>query len=298
MYGDMMVTLSNEPLNSDAAQPNIRCLVCYIAERPSTTTTNYNESYSYLNAGEPYRHSVIMINGQCSDSSRSFYRGCNIEDFLTYCLKIEKKTGQVTLSHAGPNSIYCYETITCKFSKTALDLSKLTYIHVSAGSQKIPVRNLIISFEPIPDLHPSFDKNFKQSDDTLPRRKKSPSRDRSSSPKLKEPPREKSPSLLNKAKNAIGSLLGYGGDDKKVESNNESHRVEQCPFNTACQKLDDPIHRAKYRHTGYPEVLIPCRDKSGCRNKTFDHRIKYSHGEQDDVKKDKIGKLMVFSILE
>jgi hypothetical protein len=137
-----------------------------------------------------------------------------------------------------------------------------------------------------------YPENFKQSDDTLPRRKKSPSRDRSSSPKLKESPREKFPSLLNKAKNAIGSFFGYGGDDKKVESNDESHQVEQCPFDAACQKLDDPIHRAKYRHKGYPEVLIPCPEKSSCRNKTFDHRIKYSHGEQVDVKKDKIGKLI------
>ncbi|CAF4226148.1 unnamed protein product, partial [Adineta steineri] len=103
MYGDMMITLSNEPINPDKIEPNIRYLVCYVAERPSTTTTNYNESYSYINASDPYRHEIIMANGRCSSSSRTFYRGCNIEGFLTYCLKIEKKTGQVTLSHAGSN---------------------------------------------------------------------------------------------------------------------------------------------------------------------------------------------------
>ncbi|CAF5020131.1 unnamed protein product, partial [Rotaria socialis] len=93
MYGDMMVTLSDERIDPDKTQPDIQCLVCYIAERPSTITATYSETYSYLNAGEPYRHSVIKITGKCSSSSRTFHRGANIENFLTYCLKIEKKTG-------------------------------------------------------------------------------------------------------------------------------------------------------------------------------------------------------------
>ncbi|CAF1101396.1 unnamed protein product [Rotaria sp. Silwood1] len=325
MYGDMMITLSDEPINPNKSQPRIRCLVCYIAERPSTTTTTYNESYSYLNAGEPYRHGIIKINGQCSKSSRSFHRGCNIENFLTYCLKIEKKAGQVTLSHAGPNSIYCYETITCTFSKTTLDLSKLKYVHVSAGANKVPIRNLIITFEQISDLHPSFDGNFKKGSDAFPRRKRSRSRDRSSSPKASQSPRDKSPSILNKAKDAFLGFFGYGADDKKLQScpysinclfqesskhmeeyshpcpyselcrnkdkepylTHEPHEVEQCSSKSACQKLNDPVHRAKYRHPGYPDFLIPCLDGQNCRNKTSDHRIKYSHGEQIDISHDK-----------
>ncbi|CAF2836536.1 unnamed protein product [Rotaria sp. Silwood2] len=326
MYGDMMITLSDEPINPDKSQPHIRCLVCYIAERPSTTTTTYSESYSYLNAGEPYRHGVIKTTGKCSSSSRSFHRGCNIENFLTYCLKIEKKTGQVTLSHAGPNSIYCYETIMCKFSKATLDFSKLKYVHVSAGSYKVPIRNLIISFEQNSDLHPSFDRNFKRGDDAFSRRKKSHSRDRSSSPTTPQSPRNKSPSFLNKAKGAVLGLFGYGADDKKIEScpysincvlqesskhmkeyshpcpyselchskdkepylTHEPHNVEQCSLKNSCKKLDDPLHRAKYRHPGYPDFLIPCLSGSNCRDKTLDHRTKYSHGEHVEIGRDKI----------
>ncbi|CAF1025353.1 unnamed protein product [Rotaria sordida] len=324
MYGDMMITLSDEPINPDKSQPRIQCLVCYIAERPSTTTTNYNESYSYLNADEPYRHIVIKANGQCSSSSRSFHRGCNIENFLTYCLKIEKKTGQVTLSHAGPNSIYCYETITYKFSKAIIDLGKLEYVHVSAGSHKVPIRNLIISFEQIPDLYPSFDKNFKRGDDAFSRRKRSHSRDHLHSLKTPQSPEDKSPSFLNKAKDAVLGLFGY--DDKKLEpcphsincllqksskhmreyshpcpyselcSNkdkepnltHEPRKVEQCSLKSSCQKLDDPVHRAMYRHPGYPDFLIPCPDGLNCRNKTSDHQTKYSHGQPVETARDKI----------
>ncbi|CAF3353340.1 unnamed protein product [Rotaria socialis] len=326
MYGDMMVTLSDERIDPDKTQPDIQCLVCYIAERPSTITATYSETYSYLNAGEPYRHSVIKITGKCSSSSRTFHRGANIENFLTYCLKIEKKTGQATLSHAGPNSIYCYETITCRFSKTTLDLSKLDYVHVSAGSQKVPIRNLTINFEKIPDLHPLFDRNFKRGDDPFHNRKSPHLRSRSPSPNIAQSTRDMPPSFIRKAANAVAGLFGYDADDKSLgpcpysinclfqgesqhmkkyshpcpyselctnkekEPNltHEPHRAKQCPSKSSCQKLHDPVHRAQYRHPGYPDFLIPCQDGSSCHNKTSDHRIKYSHGEQGEVVRDKI----------
>ncbi|CAF3101073.1 unnamed protein product [Rotaria sp. Silwood2] len=322
MHGDMMVTLSDEPINPDKSQPHIRCLVCYIAERPSTTSaTNYNESYSYLNAGEPYRHGIIKTNGQCSSSSRSFHRGCNMEEFSMYCLKIEKKTGQVTLSHAGSNSIYCYETITCKFSKMSLDLNKLQYVHVSAGSQKVPIRDLIINFEQIPDLHPSFDTNFKRGDDAFPRRKKIFVHDRSTSSKTPQLSGDKTLTTKYIAASPIDHSFDYDIDgkslnpcpysincilqesskhmkeyshpcpyseicrskDKEPHLTHKPHRVEQCSLKSSCQKLGDPFHRAKYRHLGYPDFLIPCCDGSNCRNKTSHHRTKYSHGEQIDI---------------
>lgn len=329
MYGDMMVTLSNEPIN-DVSQPHLQCLVCYIAERPSTATARYNESYSYLNAGDPYRHDFLMSNGKCSGSSRSFHRGCNIEDYLTYCLKLEKKTGKVTLSHAGPNSIYCLETITCQFSKTSLDLNKVEYIHVSAGSQKVPVQNLTISFEPIPDLHPSYDTNFKRGHDAFPSMKKPHDLDGSSSPKPRQPSDEKSPSFLDRAAHAIGSFFGHDAGGKKLEPcpssvscplyespkhmkeyshpcpysercrnqdkepylTHETHEAEQCSSNGPCRKLADPIHRAKYRHAGYPDFLIPCGAGPSCLDRSSDHCRKYSHGAATDISKQKTRKLL------
>ncbi|CAF1468950.1 unnamed protein product [Rotaria sp. Silwood1] len=325
MCGDMMVTLSDEPINPDKSQPHIRCLVCYIAERPSstitTTTTTYNESYSYLNAGEPYRHGIIKTNGKCSSSSRTFHRGCNMEEFSMYCLKIEKQTGQVTLSHAGPNSIYCYETITCKFSKMSLDLNKLQYVHVSAGSQIVPIRNLMISFEQISDLHPSFDMNFKRGDEAFPRKKKTHDYDRLTSSKIPQLYSDKILSTKYKTASSTDDSIDYDIDgksldpcpysincrlqespkhmkecshpcpyselcrskDKEPHLTHKPHRVEQCLLKSSCQKLDDPFHRVKYRHPGYPDFLIPCRDGQLCHNKTMDHRTKYSHGEHIDI---------------
>ena len=332
LYGDMMITLSDEPINPQTRQPNMKHLVCYIAERPSTETTYYHETYSYINADEPLRHILLMKKGHCSASSCSFHRGCNIEDFLTYCLKIDRKTGQVTLSHAGPNSIYCYETIACKFSKTTLDLNALNYIHVSAGAQKVPIRNLVISFEQILDLHPSFDKNFKRGNEPFSGRKRSHSRDRSGSPKQEQSPRTKSPSKIGKFFYDVANFFGYDSDGKKPEPcpysinclfreqshhtkeyshpciyselcpnkdkephlTHEPHHVEQCSSKDSCRKLDDPHHRARYRHKGYPDFLLPCPDGERCGDKSWDHKVKYSHGEQVEIRRDKTGKSFSF----
>jgi hypothetical protein len=306
MYGDMMLTLSDEPIDPDTSQPDIRCLVCYIAEKPSTTTTNYSESYTYLNAGEPYKHGVILSTpGRCSASSSSFHRGCNIEDFLTYCLKIEKKTGQVTLSHAGPNSIYCHETVKCRFAKTNLDLNKLKHIHVSAGSQKVPIRNLIISFEQIHDLHPSFDKNFKRGDDAFRRQKQSQNSDHSPSRKRTPSPREKSPSVISKVIDGIGRVFGYDGAGKKLEpcpnsincrlqesSNHTKEYSHPCPYAERCRNKDKEPHLTHEPHQTEQCSPRNRRDGSDCHVKTSDHREKHSRDEQIEVKNNKTCELL------
>ncbi|CAF0958663.1 unnamed protein product [Rotaria sordida] len=76
--------------------------------------------------------------------------------------------------------------------------------------------------------------------------------------------------------------------DKEPNLTHESHKVEQCSLKSSCQKLDDPVHRAKYRHPGYPDFLIPCLDGLNCRNKTSDHQTKYSHGQPVEIARDKI----------
>ncbi|CAF1254057.1 unnamed protein product [Adineta steineri] len=159
--------------------------------------------------------------------------------------------------------------------------------------------------------------------DAVSRDKKPHKRDRSPSPKSAQPSREKSPSLFQKAGQAIKNAIGYDGNDKKLEPcshsincllqefpkhmkefshpcpyselcskkdkepylTHEPHRVEQCSSKNSCQKLNDPIHRAKYRHNGYPDFLVPCRHERKCQDTTFHHRIKYSHGENEDIKK-------------
>ena len=56
MHGDMMLTIANEKIEPDKEQPNLQCLVCYTAGKPSTNKSDYHEAYSYLNDGHPFEH--------------------------------------------------------------------------------------------------------------------------------------------------------------------------------------------------------------------------------------------------
>ena len=167
MNGDMMLTVANEKISAGEEQFNLQCLICYIAGKPSTVTEEYREAYSYLNDGLPFQHGNNVTESRFKAKSNKFYRGCNTDDYFTFCLKISHAAGQVTLSHVGPNSIYNHEKIECSFNKFDLDLSKLDFIHLSAGSQDVPVRNLTINFEPIPELHPPVDTDFKKDTTSL-----------------------------------------------------------------------------------------------------------------------------------
>jgi hypothetical protein len=82
---------------------------------------------------------------------------------MTFCLEIQRSTGNVILSHSGPNSIYNHEQISTTFSKSNLDLNQLNFIHISAGTRTIPIRNLFINFEKQPEPLDDIDNNI-QSD--------------------------------------------------------------------------------------------------------------------------------------
>ena len=69
MSGDMMLTLSSRSLNSCADSSDNQCLICYIAETPSTATSGYHELSSYLHFGDPQQHATIM-------KKRSFLGTC------------------------------------------------------------------------------------------------------------------------------------------------------------------------------------------------------------------------------
>ncbi|CAF0936731.1 unnamed protein product [Rotaria sordida] len=159
MNGDMMLTLSNEQINTGEQQPNLRCLICYIAEKPLTKDIHYYEHVSYLYNGRPFQHEIVIKEQKYVAKSRSFYIGCNTDDFMTFCLEIQRSTGKVILSHSGPNSIYNHEKISSIFSKSNLDLNQLNYIHVSAGAHTVPIRNLFITFEKQSELLDSINSN-------------------------------------------------------------------------------------------------------------------------------------------
>ena len=70
--------------------------------------------------------------------------------------------------------------------------------------------------------------------------------------------------------------------NKKVMEPNLTHepnRVPQCEYDGKCLKMDDPRHRAHFRHSNKPDFLKACRDQPRCSNSSYEHRSKYSHGE-------------------
>jgi uncharacterized protein (TIGR02452 family) len=318
--GDMILTLSNESIDSSQKQPNLRCLICYIAPKPSPIHTPYHEHYSYLNNSSPVKHHVLRESDKLAAKSNRFHVGCNTDDFMTFCLEIQRSTNTVTLSHAGPNSIYNHEKISCTFKKSELDLTKLNFVHVSAGSRTVPVRNLIICFEKQAELHPTFDETFKKAPSAArahspPDKKKGDvkSGDHKAS-KSDSDDEKKTPGFVDKVKHFFGGddrpkvepcrdnvncLIQYSSHDasdhnakyshpcrfselcKKKEPHltHEPHHVSMCKNDQTCSRLDDPVHRAEYRHSDLADFLVPCRSKATCRDKTEEHRTKYSHGE-------------------
>ena len=398
MHGDMMLTIASQKLQSSGKdQSNLRCLVCYVAEKPSAKREKYHEEYSYLNDGHPLRHEINVNDGRFRAKSDVFYRGCNTDDFLTFCLKISHKTNEVTLSHAGPNGIYNHEKISFRFDKSDLDLSRIEHVHVSGGKQDVPIRNLTINHEPVSELHPSFDKDFKIDTSTLlgrrrasvghipraddkggasdkghsgpsearrprassvqpppppppepkpsifariknklfgpspkddspapaapepyekkpdvdktespepyKRRDKSPPRrqQRSQSPKH-DKPRNKSPTLISSKLPPCNDSIYCLNQNTREHTDrfshpcrfnevcrrmadephlvHQHHKVSKCSDDRDCRERTDAVHRAKFRHSGLPDFLVPCRHQEMCYDKTPEHRIKYSHGEE------------------
>ncbi|CAF3617331.1 unnamed protein product [Rotaria socialis] len=169
MNGDMMLTLTNEEINTGEKQPNLRCLTCYIAEKPSRKINSYHEHASYLHSGLLFQHEIVVQEEGFSASSTSFFIGCNTDDFMTFRLEIQRSTGTVTLSHSGSNSIYNHEQICATFSKSDFDLNQLNFIHVSAGARTVPIRNLFVTFEKQSEPFDSIGSNVQTNLSDLPR---------------------------------------------------------------------------------------------------------------------------------
>ncbi|UJR16903.1 hypothetical protein I4U23_003801 [Adineta vaga] len=156
MWGDMMLTVSNEPLNiRSLSDKNLQCLVCYIARVPSPLDKDYQESYSYITNGTPLQHKFNISRRNYHVGSHTFHRHCKFDDYVTYRLKIERDNGQVTLSHAGRDSYHNKEKLIYRFKKSELDLSKLIYVHISANEHPVAIRNLTIRFERAHHSHTS-----------------------------------------------------------------------------------------------------------------------------------------------
>lgn len=150
--GDIMVSLSNEPIGMEQHQDELQCLVCYIAEIPSNSLSEYHVSYSYINNAHPLHHDFPKGTSRFKAQSSTFHRRCDTNNSMIYCLKIEHHDGRVILSRVGSENINKYESIKANFSKNELDLSKLDYVQVSAGSRHVLIQNMIIQHKAIDDL--------------------------------------------------------------------------------------------------------------------------------------------------
>jgi uncharacterized protein (TIGR02452 family) len=310
--GDMMLTISEHQIDSSRDQSNNPCLMCYISDISLNNNNNdYRESYSYITNNHPYSHDMLVQNSNFKAKSNRFHCGCNIYDYITYCLKIKAKTGEVTLTHVGANSIYNHQIINYIFQRSELDLTKLDYIQVSACNRIVPIRNLVIRHEPIKEYYPSFDKDFKDVSEPL----ISSSKHTTTASVVSQDDQEQSLSNYRKDKllvkdnkslipcrDSVNCLLQYSSDNSESHNKKYSHPcryselcrsigdhphlehiphlVSLCQYDKNCRQLIDPIHRAQYRHSNLPDFLLPCRYQKNCRDKTNEHRIKYSHGEK------------------
>ena len=301
MGGDMMVSISNEMIEPGGKdQPNLRCLICYVAEKPSTATQDYHEAYSYLNIGRPFRHYMNVHSSNFKAKSNVFYRGCNTDDFFTFCLKLSHKTGEVTLSHAGPNGIYNHEKINYQFNKSDMNLSRIDYIHVSAGNQDVPIRNLTINHEPVVELHPTFDKDFKIDTSGLLKKRRTsvapmvhapyhggahnkssagpPRRERAAS--VQPPPQVEELSFFQKLKVALCCnttetvpLTRKPSSPSQPTTNHArakspamaSSKLPRCHDSVYCLNQNSNDHIAKYSH--------PCRFNELCRNQASEPHL-------------------------
>ncbi|CAF1117327.1 unnamed protein product [Adineta steineri] len=317
--GDMMLTLSNEPIQPEGKQAKLQCLTCYIAGKGPSSDTSYHEHYSYVNDSAPFQHPILRETVKFAAKSNRFFNGCNTDDLMTFCLEIQLSTGTVIFSHAGPNSIYNHEKIFYTFDKNRLNLKKLNYIHISCGSRTVPVRNLIVCFDKSASLHPTFDKNFSKISSSEAVNfsvfhKKGDDHD-ISLPKVNKKHEKDSPGIIKRVGHflfgdstsnlipchdnvncLLQHSLRHGSTHnanyshpcrfselcrtKEPHFTHESHRVSMCKYDKKCKKIVDPFHRAEYRHTELTDFLIPCRYQAKCHNDSDEHRIEYSHGEQ------------------
>ncbi|CAF5045329.1 unnamed protein product, partial [Rotaria sp. Silwood1] len=286
--GDFMLILTNQMIESGTVQHNLIYLTCYIAPFVTNTNSdpNYNEHYSYINHWPPSSHQTVLEQQNFKAGSNIFHKGCNPDDYVFYCLKLNPQTGQVSLMNVGVNGIYNHTILKCTFEKKDLDLSLLDYIHVSAGRQSVSIRNLVISHEMITEAHPKFDKQF------VSHNHNTHSKSGTSSSKHKE-------SLPDEVGNnndgtnqsfghrAFGMVKGIFGYKKKEEDNDKNEQQkdhQQIGHLTPCKNsiycLDQYSLEESFSHN--QTYSHPCRFSELCRkNNTKPHCIQFTHSKHD-----------------
>ena len=318
--GDMMLAISKNRIEQNKDQFDNPSLLCYIADIPTENNNTHEnrESYSYITNGPSDQHRALVKSPELKAKSSTFHYGCNIYDFIRYCLKIDYNKDEITLTHAGSNEVYNKEEIVYKFDRTEFDLRELGYIHLSANRSNVPIRNLIVSQKRIDDCHLSADTNSQRRD--RPSVPSSPHIDFGNfnphvpgfcNPLQKNrqkqgvfPPHDNSPNHMRPTpcrygvncpqaynKNVAADSHNiqyshlcqyYNSCTRKAEHSYFEHNpnsVPECKLQSKCSQLADPYHRCQYRHANLPDILFPCNAQSNCQDQSDRHRQKYSHGE-------------------
>jgi hypothetical protein len=278
LRGDFMLTLTNEMIITKKVQPKLAHLTCYIASFVTNTGNdqNYNEQHTYINHWPPSSHQTVLEQQSFKAGSNIFHKGCNSDDYILYCLKLNPKKGQVSLMNAGVNGIYNQTIIKSTFERHELDLASLDYIHVSAGRQSVSIRNLTISHELILEAHPKFDKEFvnqvtdsshdhsQNMNDTTPK-KTGDNNDPSAVSFLSQP--------MQWVKNKIWSK-----DEQESEENQRNEHLTPCKDSIYCLDQYAPGKSADHNQT----YSHPCRFSELCLNiHNSPHCIQFTHSEHD-----------------
>ena len=304
--GDMMLVVSAESANDEGSSMR-NCVLCYISSQHDSHSQTYHEQATYINIGAPIQHHKFIKNHKFKASSNNFHIGSNTDDYITYCLELHRSKSRVILRQAGSNALYNHEKITCDLSAKELNLADLEYISISSDAKEVSVRNLFVTFERQADLHPTIDDSYKKppkddNDDHGAASLSSASSSSSTSSASSSSPQMCSknvncPMQYSDHPNAIAHRSKYlhpcrfselcRNKSKEPNLTHEPNNVPICKNDTNCKRVGDPHHRAEFRHSKLPDFLIPCRS-TNCTNKSDEHRIKYSHGE--DVYKSKAHK--------
>jgi hypothetical protein len=286
LRGDFMLILTNEMIELGKIQPNLAYLTCYIAPFVTNISSdpNYDERHTYINHWPPSSHQTVLEQKRVKVGSNTFHKGCNPDDYILYCLKLNSEKRQVSLMNAGVNGIYNQTILKCVFEQNELDLASLDYIHVSAGRQSVSIRNLVISHELIAEAHPKFDKEFSS-------RVMDTSHDHSQTTDVKSTKTEdiggqSAMSILYKPIKWVKDQLWRNNEQQpdQDDDDDQSKEYQQVEFLTPCRDsiycLDQYSQEKSLTHN--QTYSHPCRFSELCQNiHNMPHCIQFTHNKHD-----------------
>ncbi|CAF1452297.1 unnamed protein product, partial [Didymodactylos carnosus] len=269
LKGDFMIILTNDRIDTKKTQQNLQCLTCYVAPIPidhDTDDCHYPNPWSYINNNPPSVHEIVVEKGEFKVGTNLFHQGCNTDDFISYCLKIKRNTGEVSLIHCGANSIYNHIPLNCTFSKSDIDLTSLEYIHLAAGSQIVAFQNVMIKHQQIDEFHTSYIIEYGNNN----------SMNCGNSNTKKSNIDSNSTSTHDNSENKCTDILPLVKDLALGNKDNDDSDREKylTSFNDSVLNSNDDGNSNKQQR------LIPCKDSINCLiqySQSDSHNSRYSH---------------------